>query len=210
MSLVCSVVSFVPFDIREEKPGLIPPSFFIKASDMKVPTILKVETATHFVYLDEARKMLQVKDPPDVVARAIVEDYCNSQLGIADDAGPALFWLDTDISEEEVLEKHKIMVIRMIQRQKRWFMNITKMADDDWRKYHQHTVISDFQRRLGEILGLDSRDHEWMSPLTLLQETTKKCQFCASNVEKEAVVCPVCGNTIDAKKKHELELAQKG
>src|SRR5271170_7711776 len=107
MSLSCTVVSFFPQDIKESKPGLVPPSFFIPASDMKTPSLLKVGTCSHFVYMDESRGSLMVKDPSDIVAKSIVEDFCSSQLGIAEDASPGLFWIDEDLEWKDIEVKYK-------------------------------------------------------------------------------------------------------
>lgn len=206
MALRCTVVSFVPFEILAEKPGLVPPRFKIEKSNMHVPTLLKVETASHFVYLDESRGMLQVKDPADIVAAAIVNDYINSQLGVDEEAGPALFYVDEDLKLKDFEESTdlKIRTTRALMRQRKWFVNICKMADDDWRKYHQHTVISDFQRLIGEVLELDPKEHEWMSPLSMLTDEYKSCPFCQTSVPKDATVCATCSHVIDPKRHKEL------
>lgn len=204
-SLECTVISYVPFRIHEEKPGLIPPRFVIPASDGKTPKLLRIGTATHFVYLDEARGNLQVKNPPDVVARAIVDDYCKGQLGIDDESGPALFWIPGTPSLEEIQEEFKVEIVKQLRKQKRWFVNIIKIAKDDWVKYHQHNVISDTQRRIAEILQLDPRENEWMAPGEMLKETTKKCRYCQSQIDKEAALCSVCGKIADVELYKKLE-----
>lgn len=205
MSLQCTVVSFVPFEIFEEKPGLIPPSFRIPPSDGIKPQLFYVGTAMHFVYLDEARGNLQVKNPPDVIAKSIVEDYINSQLGVDDQSSPALFWFPEEINEKELMEKHKVEIVRRKLLQRQWFINLSKMADDDWRKYHQHNVISDFQRRIGEILQLDPREHEWMSPISMMSDLNMDCPYCSSSIPKKTVICPVCTKVLDYKRAKEIE-----
>lgn len=204
MSLVCTVVSFVPFEIFEEKPGLIPPNFRIPESDGKTPQLLEVGTATHYVYIDQTRGHLPVRNPADVISRSIVDDYCSSQLGVDLQAMPALFWVEGKTTIEEVL-KDKVNVAKHLIKQKRWFTNIIKVADDDWRKYHQHNVISDFQRKIGEFMGLDPREHEWMSVTKMIEGSNKSCPFCQSLIEKDAVVCSVCLRTIDPKREQEIE-----
>ena len=205
MSLKCTVVSLVPFDIREEKPGLIPPRFFIPKSDGKIPTIIHIDTGTHFVYLDENRGHLQVKNPSDVIAKSIVHDYCHSQLGTDDESSPALFWIADDLTLEEVMEKHKIEIEKKKRAQRRWFVNLVKIADDDWRKYHQHNVISDFQRTIAEFLDLNPKEHEWMAPMQMLQEMNKNCPYCYTSIPKEAPVCSNCNRVLDKAKVLEME-----
>jgi len=197
MSLACTVVSLVPCKIIEEKPGLYPPRFIIEESDTIIPKLLHIGTATHYVYLDESRGMLQVKDPSDVVAKAIVNDFITAQLGISDEVGPALWWVDSDYNLEQVLEKEKEIMNEMRLRQRKWFVNLVKMADDDWVRYRQHNVISDFQRKIGTLLDLNSEDHEWMTPLALQQGKTFACPFCMTSLPVGAIICTACHEVLD-------------
>lgn len=205
MALRCTVVSFVPFDIREEKPGLIPPRFFFPASDMKTPTLHHTGTANHFVYLDESRKSLQVRNPADVVAKALVDDYINSQLGIAEDAQPAFYWIEDDLTAEEVL-KDKIRVFKALRDQKKWFLNVAMVADNDWNRYQQHNVVSDFQRKCAEHIGWRSEQHRWMSPISTLSNAT--CPACLQSVPKDIPICPNCKCILDKEKYESLTFAK--
>ena len=205
MSLDCTVISLVPLRITEEKPGLFPPRFYIEESDTFIPKILHVYNATHYVYLDESRGMLQVKDPSDVVARAIVNDYCTSQLGTTDEVGPALWWVDEHIAWEDVLNHQKHVIPEKRARQHGWFVNLAKMADDDWTRYHKHVVISDFQRKVATLLGLNPEDHEWMMPLAMQEGQTRPCPFCKTSMPLNAVICTACNEVIDYKRKAEIE-----
>lgn len=204
MSLSSTVISLVPFDIREEKPGLFPGRFFIPKSDMKTPSLLKVGTASHFVYLDQDRGSLRVSDPSDDVARAIVEDYSSSQLCVDDNSAPALFWKDEDLSLPMVMEKCKGDIAHHLERQKRWFLNVARLADNDWSRYHQHNVVSDFQRDCAKYLGWDPETHEWMAAKTV--EPTSACPVCGSPVPKIAIVCPNCKVVLDEAKAKERNL----
>lgn len=205
MSLESTVISLVPFDIIEEKPGLIPPRFYIPASDMKIPKLLKVGTAAHYVYLDESRGSLRVRNPSDIIAKSIVEDYCNSQLGIDDESGPALFWRDKDMSIIDVANECKAELLEYLIRQKRWFLNIAQIAENDWTRYHQHNVISSFQRRAAEIIGWTSQQHEWMSPITTMRSSP--CPACGFAVPEGVVLCNNCKCVIDPHKYEKLQFA---
>ena len=205
MALNSTVISFVPFEIREEKPGLLPPRFYIPASDMKIPQLLKVGNAIHYVYLDEGRGNLQVKNPSDIIARSIVEDYKSSQLGIADDAGPAIFWKDKDMSILDIMQECKDEIAILLQAQKMWFLNIAQIAENDWAKYHQHNVISTFQRRAAEIIGWTSTQHAWMSPITTMKSSP--CPACGSAVPNGMVICSNCRCVLDPEKYKELQFA---
>jgi hypothetical protein len=164
----------------------------------------------HYVYLDESRGILQVKDPSDVVAKAIVHDFVTSQLGISDEVGPALWWVDSELNLEQVVEKEKIIMNEMRLRQRKWFVNLIKMADDDWVRYRQHNVISDFQRKIGHILDLNPEDHEWMTPLALQQGKTFACPFCMTSIPTGSVICSSCHEIIDYRRKESIENELKG
>lgn len=205
MSLDCTVVSLVPVRICEEKPGLFPPRFIIEESDTYIPQILHINTATHYVYLDEARGMLQVKDPSDVVAKAIVNDFCTSQLGTSDEVGPALWWVDEHIEWTDVMQHQERKIPEMRARQHGWFVNLAKMADDDWTRYHKHVVISDFQRKIARILDLNPDDHEWMMPLAMQQGATVPCPFCHTSIPKGSVICTACNEVVNYRRKAEIE-----
>jgi hypothetical protein len=202
MSIECTVVSFVPFDVKADKPGLYPPYFEIKASDMKTPELLHVGTAYHFTYLDETRGSLRVANPPDTVARAIVDDYIHSQLTATDEAMPALFWVPEKLNALEVKEKFKLEIIKRLESQKKWFTNVAMLADNDWNQYHKHTVVSNFQRKCAQYIGWSSEQHEWLSPMTTIEGST--CPFCGISVSKGLPVCSN-GHIVNPKLHKEIE-----
>jgi hypothetical protein len=205
MSLESTVISFVPFEIKEHKPGLYPPHFHIEASDMKTPQLLHIGTCYHFLYMDETRGSIRVPNPSDQVARAIVEDYITSQLSIDDEARPALFWVPERMTIEEIQNKFKIEIMRHLLKQKKWFLNVAMLADNDWSRYHQHNVISSFQRKCADYIGWKASEHEWMSPLTTMESSA--CPACGMTYAKGIVICPNCKLILDKEKAKDFEFA---
>lgn len=203
--LFCTVVSLVPVDLREEKPGLVPPRFCIPASDGKHPQVLHIGTATHFVYLDEARGSLPVRNPPDWVAKSVVDDFISAQLRISEVAKPGLFFVAGKWSSVEIQAKFKVQLEQAWIMQQNWMMEVCKLADDDWNKFHQHNVVSDTQRKFAQMLGWRVEEHEWMSPRTTLQSTM--CPSCGKLAPLNAVVCQECKCILDAEKYKELKFA---
>lgn len=202
MSLESTVVSLVPFEITAHKPGLYPPYFHIKASDMKRPELLPVGTAYHFTYLDETRGSLRIPDPSDIVARAIVDDYINSQLSVDDEAAPALFWVPEKLNVDEVLDIYKVEIARRLIKQKKWFLNVSILADTDWTRYHQYNVISAFQRKCADFIGWNSKEHEWMSPQTTMR--SNPCPYCGVSVPLELPTCSN-GHVVNPRMQKEIE-----
>lgn|SRR5487761_35766 len=203
MSLNSTLISLVPFEISENKPGLFPPRYHISASDMKTPSLLKISRATHYVYLDQSRGSLPVVNPADFVAKAICEDYISSQLGVDDESRPALFWDEDDLNVEQIMIKHKINIVRKLESQKKWFLNVVVMADNDWNKYHQHNMVSSFQRRCADILGWNPNEHEWMAPMTTMESST--CPFCGTLVPKGFSRCGNCKEVVNPRLEKEIQ-----
>jgi len=172
---------------------------------MKTPELLHVSTAFHFTYLDETRGSLRVPDPSDVVARSIVEDYINSQLSVDENTGPALFWIPENLKVEIIQEKFKEEITKYLSRQKKWFLAVAMLADNDWTRYHVHNVISDFQRKCAEFIGWDSTKHEWLSPLSTLKSFS--CPACGSQILPDQVVCSVCKLVLNKEKYSTMQFA---
>ena len=206
--LQCTVVSIVPFDILEEKPGLVAGRYFIPASDGKEPQLLYISRAIHYVYLDETRGSLQVRDAPDEVARSIVEDFTNSQLRISENAKPGIFWKSGSISKETVKTQFKDDLDKARIKQFNWFVELCKLADDDWNRYHLHNCVTDFQRKAAEIIGWRPEEHEWMAARTVLGGN--RCPSCQTLVAPNVIVCPSCSCILDHEKYSKLQFAGKG
>src|SRR5688572_32875665 len=101
-----TIASFLPYDIEEDKPGLIPRSFKIKGSkkvgDFEVTII---GDAFHYVYLDSDRGHFPASDPSLKVARSIVHDYIQCQLARETNAEPGLIAFPGKWSKEETRTK---------------------------------------------------------------------------------------------------------
>jgi hypothetical protein len=189
----CTVVSFVPFELVETKPGCYPPTFRIPKSDTKIPSILSVGKTFHGVYLDETRGSLKVENASDLVARAIVEDYVTSQLGVSDDARPGIFWVPGEYTAGEILQRFPEECEEAKSNNQKWFEACCRIADNDFAKYKQHNVVSSAQRKMAELLGWDPKAHEWMMPKSVLDAAKEKCFACFSPLNSpEQKVCHVC------------------
>ena len=204
--IVCTVVSIVPFELREFKPGLTPGSFHIPACDNEnEPQVLHVSKALHYVYIDDTRGSLQVRDSPDEVCNAIVDDYITSQLAIKPDAKPGLIWLHGEWTSKKFVVEHSEKIKEMRQLQRNWLVELCKMADNDWNKYHTHQVVSDIQRKAAHIIQWKPEEHEWMSPHTA--ETGARCPACGTLNSPGIIVCPTCRNVLDKEKYKTLQFA---
>lgn len=204
-ALHCTIVSFIPWPLHEFKPGLMPGHFHINASDTKTPTCIYIANKTiHYVYLDDTRGSLPARDPSDEVARSIVQDYVASQLGVDEGARPGIFWVPGYHTPEEILKNFEDMCKEIKSAQTNWFLNLARIADDDWTRYRKHNVISDFQRVAASLINWSPEDHEWMRAAIKQKDLegppTKQCIACRQHIDLEAVVCNFCKCIVDPEK----------
>ena len=195
-----TVVSIVPFNMEEYKPGIYPGFFQIPAC-VDEPQILVVGESIHFIEVDPDRSV-PVTNPPYKVAKSIVDDYISSSLQADSTAGPGLFWKVGKYTLEMVKKECKEELEDARRRQTAWFLNLVKLADDDWEKTRQHKFISDLQRFAARALNLD---RPWLIEVSNL--TTKRCPACGNNTTESIVVCPTCRCILDKEKYDTLQFA---
>lgn len=190
-----SVISIVPVDIDEFKPGLYPGHFKIpKCLDVNKPEILHVTGSVQMFQIAGQRNPLPVETISITIARAIVNDYCSSQLV---QGNPGITFMFGRISVSEILSKHKKILDELISAQKEWFINLVKLADNDWQHYKHHRVISETSRFAARALGF--LDREWLIDLYTTGSTTK-CRWCEQVISKTQVICHHCRGVQDNEK----------
>jgi hypothetical protein len=183
-----TIVSFCPFEINRGYPGMLPASYKIPASDLKTPTVVYISDAKDYYYADEARGYITIPRVGPAVAAAIVDDYINDQPLKDVNAVPAVWKYDEYKTLEEIL-KDKELITNRLEKQRAWFQAICKMADNDWSKYHHHSVISTFHLTAARALNLNSSNHEWMD---IESNISVKCVACQSSISSKAIICPHC------------------
>lgn len=207
-ALHCTVASLIPWPLQEYKPGLMPGHYHIAASDTHIPTCIYISNKTiHYVYLDDTRGSLPARDPSDEVARSIVRDYIASQLGVDEGAHPGIFWLPGYVEPLEIVNNFKDLLKENQEAQSKWFLNLCRIADDDWTRYRKHNVISDFQRTAASLIGWNPDDHEWMRAQVQEPEPLvpmKKCIACRQSIDADAVICNFCKCIVDPEKATKL------
>lgn len=186
----CTVVSYVPVSLAEYKPALFPGFFQIKASDTITPELLIVDEAIHNVYLDSSRGSLPISNSSEKVARSIVRDFIDGQMAIGDDALPAIFFVPGIMSIPKIEDEYAEMIEKRKYMQRKWMIACCKIADDDWKRYQKHNVISDVQRKFANILGYRASDHPWMVMDEILE--INSCPMCKTRVERDQVICLGC------------------
>lgn len=194
---VVTIVSVVPFDIEEMKPGLVPSVFRIAAvknyeNEFSLCHIgydevnKKYQDVFHYWYIDETRGTVVVPDRTIVVAESIIEDYCRAQIAQTPEARPGMFIANGLVSRTEVPQKWGKELEKARARQKRWFEALVQMADVSWSRDKRHDLILSTMRFAAQQLGLE---REWL----FNTGAALKCPACRNGVDSEAILCGTCG-----------------
>lgn len=193
-----TLVSLVPFPINEWKPGIYPGFFEIPASKNDIPQLLTIGDSVYHVEIDENRS-ITVKCQAEEIARSVVDDYVisNLQYSAEDDAAPGFFWKSGKHDLGSILKNFQDDVKLAKERQRRWFVRLVKLADDDWERSRQHKAISDIQRYAAKALTLE---RPWIIKPQEGENGLVKCIACQSLILSEAVVCPNCKMIRDEEK----------
>lgn len=190
-----TVVSTLPIEINESKPGLIPGTFVIppcKKDDFSLLVIDDCQT----VHLNPNPDMpnMIIPEPAERVAKAIVRDYRDSAMGTSSrqesdgSVGiPGLFYVVGNVNKSDILTKHKDLLEQARKNTQTWFKNLVAQADDDWVKTKQRRMITDLARVACNNLGLE---REWNYDSLSNQSMT--CPWCRSAINPESIKCANC------------------
>lgn len=192
-----TVVSFLPFEINEKKPGIIPEDYVLAKSDGLIPTLLVVPDARCPIYRGGEQSPFIATIPGEKLAESIVNDYRASHMQYSEDSYPAIFWVvDKFTDPKVVMDKFKSEIAVAKKAQNNWFAKLVRDADDMWSRYYQHKMITDIQRHAAKMLGQVNKP--WFTspePIEL-----KSCPACKTMVQGDALVCFNCKTVLDADK----------
>lgn len=200
--IVATIVSIIPCRIEANNPTIHPGNFIIPASQDSIPSILHVKEAGHDVYMGCERnpRYMRIKLPPYEVARGIIEQFVGSVIATQDNAQPGIFYVPGKYESNEIEVRFPEELMKAKVQQKNWFLELVKMADDDWQKSnHRHSAISNLQRDAATFLGFK---REWVDAIKSNPELLNlvPCKFCTFIINKAAIVCPNCKNILDKEK----------
>jgi hypothetical protein len=196
---ICTLIGALPFKIAEQKPGLFPISMYRMdaAKENEIKTLI-VQEGFYFRYVGDGKHIEQY-EKAEVIANAIVNDYCNAQLGVDTshdepelNARPALIWVYGAHEMKDAVDLFQGEIILARQQQINWFKRLVAIADDDWNKYRQHKMISDLQRFAAQHLGYKS---DWTNIQSIMSQPVT-CPACRSLISDEALICNICRTVI--------------
>lgn len=193
-----TVVSTVPFELEEPKPGLFPSLYTIPAAPKDGFSTLTVGDGYHLFLIpmtDDRTPPMKIIDTSERIAESLIADYIGSCLGTsytpdADSKAPAipgLFFFEGEYSKKEIGIKFFENIEGAKARTRSWFKRLVTMADDDWAKFHQHKMITDIQRGACNYLGIE---RDWN--FNILTAKTTSCWSCKSPIHPLAITCNSC------------------
>lgn len=197
-----TVVSLLPWALNELKPGIIPEQYYIPPCVNGIPGVIHINDVRANLYIRDG-KTFPVTFTAEELANSLVNDYWRASLQTTEDARPAMFWVLGKYSPEEILGKFSVEIAEAKKRQNRWFMNLIRMADDDWAKTGQHRMITDVQRHAARSLG--QLNKPWMQNLEPSEFV--KCPACATLVDTNAALCQNCGFVTNRDKAKQLGIS---
>lgn len=205
MASTATIVSLVPFPINEFKPQMDPEYIRIPAAEPNSFVVFHVTDSSFPYYVGEG-KSINIPEPAHRFAQAIVDDYRSAQIGLSEGAAPGIFFLEGRYTKEMIKKDEALLSFVLVakQQQIKWFENLVRLADDDWAKTRQHSLISDLQRHAARALNI-SRD--WLFAPSL-DGANIRCKACTSIVPTGAIVCPNCRCVLDEEKAKELSFAK--
>lgn len=188
---ICSVyfrdcVAYRPYKPRDRETGHNT-RFFLPAAPRDGYTLLQIEE------MDELQRLSSDFAPfnAQVSAGSIARDLMNEWGGNApgdEHGGPGIFICAGNEPTEEELKRARA-------RQARWCQWLVNGAQGEWINGNRNN-IKDLHRAAAVWLGMER--FEWLKEPE--QAKTKKCPLCSSQIDGDAMVCPVCRHIIDARR----------
>lgn len=196
-----TVVSILPKKISERKATIQPGVFEIEAGSYEKPSILVVGTSSWWREVDENQPLLEIPVSSVQIADSIVRDYCNGLLACnMADMMPGLFYLPGEYTVQKVKTEHPALLIKAKENQKRWFLEIIRVADILWSRSNGNPLSISNDARLA-CKELNITQKPWLGD----QQTAElvRCVACGNLRNNQFPICATCKAIADP------ELAKK-
>lgn len=195
-----TVVSILPKLINERKVTIQPGFFELKPGTFDNPSVLVVGPSSWWREVDENQPLLEIPVSSIQIADSIVKDYCNGLLACnMSDQMPGLFYIPGEFTVEKLKKEHAPLLLQAQRQQKKWFMELIRIADILWSRSNGNPLsISDDARLACKELNISNKP--WLGDIQTAELV--RCVACGSLRNANYPVCPTC-------KSVDKELAQK-
>jgi len=199
-----TVVSILPKHISERKATISPGIFEIPPGSVEMPSLLVVGTSSWWREIDENQPLLEIPVSSIQVADSIVKDYCNGLLACnMGDMMPGLFYLPGEYTVNKLQTDHAAMLHSALAKQKKWFLELIRIADILWSRSNGNPLsISEDARLACRELNISSKpwlgDHQ--------QAELVRCVACGSLRNALFPICQTCKAVADPELAKKLNL----
>jgi hypothetical protein len=199
-----TVISILPKHISERKATIQPGFFEIKPGTFENPSVLVVGTSSWWREIDENQPLLEIPVSSIQIADSIVKDYCNGLLACnLDDMMPGLFYVPGEYSVAEVKRALPAQLVVAQARQKKWFMELVRIADILWSRSNGNPLAISTDARLA-CKELNISDKPWLTDMQTAELV--RCVSCGSLRNQNYPVCQTCKAIVDVARAKELGL----
>jgi len=203
-----TIVSILPKQISERKATISPGFFELAPGTFDSPSILVVGTSSWWREIDENQPLLEIPVSSIQIADSIVKDYCNGLLACnLDDMMPGLFYIPGELTVDKVKKEYMPLLVKAQANQKRWFMELIRIADILWSRSNGNPLAISTDARVA-CKELNISNKPWLSDLQTAELI--RCIACGSLRNGLYPICQTCKAIADPDlaKKLNLTFAQ--
>ena len=196
-----TIVSILPKPISERKATITPGFFHLGPGSFDSPSILVVGPSSWWREIDENQPLLEIPVSSIQIADSVVRDYANGLLACnMADQMPGLFYLPGEYTVERLRKEHLPMLEKARLNQKKWFLELVRIADILWSRSNGNPLsISDDARLACKELNITGKP--WLGDLQTAELV--RCVACGSLRNQHYPICQTCKAIADP------ELAKK-
>jgi len=200
-----SVVSILPKRIIERKATLQPSTFELQPGTFENPSVLVIGPSSWWREVDENQPLLEIPVSSVQIADAIVRDYCNGLLACnMADQMPGIFYLPGEYTVEKVKKEQPLLLQKALANQKKWFMELIRIADILWSRSNGNPLsISDDSRLACRELNIQNKP--WLGDIQAAELV--RCIACGSLRNPAFPICQTCKAVVDPVRAKELNLS---
>lgn len=203
-----TVVSILPKKIIERKVTIQPSIFELEAGTFDKPSCLVVGPSSWWREVDEHQPLLEIPISSVTIADSVVRDYMNGLLACdMDTQSPGLFYVPGVFDAVGIKEEHMSLLLKAQRVQKKWFMELIKIADILWARSNGNPLsISDDARLACKEMNIQNKP--WLGDIIAAELV--RCVACGNLRNPAYPICAVCKAIADPElaKKLNLTFAQ--
>lgn len=202
-----TIVSIFPKEIDEKKETIQPGRFIIPPGSREKPGTLVVGPSSWWREIDEHQPLLEIQTAAVVVARSVVDDYCNGLFAVSQGAKPGLLYFAGELNQSKILSEHASILNDAAVNQRRWYSNLVRSADALWARSNGNpAAINEDMRMAARELGISDKD--WLKNFKAVEMV--RCKACGHLKNPDFPVCSNCRYVDDPKRAYELGIVFSG